>query len=64
MKSHVCPSETNTIWQKKLKPQDFMVQMGTTMTSITVQAAAAINAPILHALALRNSASLRLSSES
>lgn len=51
-------------WQHRRRPQDFIVQMGTTMTNITVQAAAAIRAPILQTLALRNSASLRLSSES
>lgn len=45
-------------------PHVFMVQSGTTMTRITVQVAAAISAPILHNLALLNSASFLFSSES
>lgn len=47
-----------------VKPHDFMVQMGTTMTKITVQVAAAISAPILHTLARLNAASFLLSKES
>lgn len=52
--------------QSRLRPrvQDFIVQMGTTMTRITVQAAAAIRAAILHTFALLNSASLRFNKES
>lgn len=43
---------------------DFIVHIGTTMTKITVQAAAAIRADILQTFALRNSASLRFINES
>lgn len=48
----------------RLLAHDFIVQMGTTMTRMTVHAAAAIRAAILQTLALRNSASLRFRRES
>lgn len=53
-------------WESQVcaQAQDFMVQMGTTMTRITVQAAAAIRAAILQTFALRNSASFRFNKES
>lgn len=44
--------------------QDFIVQIGTTMTRMTVHAAAVIRAAILQTLARLNSASFRFSSES
>lgn len=44
--------------------QDFIVQMGTTMTRMTVHAAAVMRAAILQTLARRNSASFRFSNES
>lgn len=44
--------------------QDFIVQIGTTMTRMTVHAAAVIRAAILQTLARLNSASFRFSNES